>query len=244
MCLIVLINKVHSSFPLIIAANRDEFLDRPTRQAAFWDDAPHILAGKDLRHGGTWMGITTTNRLAALTNYRDLTQLSVEGSSRGLLVRNALEADFDPKDPVRYDGHNLIYGQLDALRYHNNIDGTDRIIEPGIYGLSNHLLDTPWPKVIKAKEDARILLNIANQDLVEGLFSVLRSSERAKDNELPSTGVPLEWERSLSSIFIATKGYGTRCSTVILVDGNGRVTFEERTYAPLALPTVKVSFQI
>lgn len=244
MCLIVVAIGEHPQFPLIIAANRDEFLDRPAAQAAFWDDSPHVLAGKDLRRGGTWLGVTRTERFAALTNYRDLSRPLVNGPSRGELVRNALDADIDLTGSDQYDGFNLIYGPLDALRYHNNIEGTDLMLSSGIHGLSNHVLDTPWPKVIKAKEDVRTALNTAKQDLVEGLFSVLRSSERAKDSELPSTGVPLELERSLSSIFIATKGYGTRCSTVILVDGNGRVMFEERTYAPLALPTVKVSLQI
>ena len=244
MCLIVLAVGEHPQFPLIIAANRDEFLERPTAQAEFWDDASHVLAGKDLRRGGTWLGVTRTKRFAALTNFRDLSRCLVNGPSRGELVRNALDSDIDPTRTAIYDGFNLIYGPLDALRYHNNIDGTDQLLSSGIHGLSNHVLDTPWPKLVSAKAGVATVLNAPSEEIMDRLFSVLSSSERARDQDLPSTGVPLEWERSLSSIFIATNGYGTRCSTVILVDANGTVTFEERTHAPVPLPAVKFSFQV
>ncbi|HQV53137.1 MAG: NRDE family protein [Flavobacteriales bacterium] len=244
MCLIIVAIGEHPEFPLIIAANRDEFFERPARQAEFWNDAPHILAGKDLRRGGTWLGVTRTERFAALTNFRDLSRPIANGPSRGELVRNALDADIDPTSSEQYDGFNLIYGPMDALRYHNNIDGSDLLLSSGIHGLSNHLLDTPWPKVVSAKIAVAAAMDGSTDLLVDRLFSVLGSAERASDSDLPKTGVPLEWERSLSSIFIATNGYGTRCSTVLLVDLHGTVTFEERTHSPVALPAVKFSFKV
>jgi uncharacterized protein with NRDE domain len=206
MCLIALAYKIHPRFPLIVAANRDEFLERPTESAHFWKDAPDILAGRDERAGGTWMGITRKGRFAAITNYRDLRMKTTAGPSRGLLVREALEHGIDPGTTKTYAGFNLIYGTVDGLRYHNNIEGTDEALQPGIHGLSNHFLDTPWPKVVKAKQELEHALS------------------------LPDTGLPLEMERAASSIFIRSAGYGTRCSTVVLMDAEGKVQFEERTW--------------
>ena len=158
MCLIVLAYKAHPRFPLIVAANRDEFLDRPTLPAHFWSDAPDILAGRDERAGGTWLGITRSGRFAALTNYRDLRLPLVKGPSRGGLVRAGLDGSLDPTATGGYEGFNLLYGAVDALRYHTNVNGTDQPLEPGIRGLSNHLLDTPWPKVKRAKAGLTRLL--------------------------------------------------------------------------------------
>lgn len=230
MCLIVLAYKADPGYPLIVAANRDEFLDRPAQAAHFWPDAPELLAGRDLRAGGTWAGITTKGRFAALTNYRDAQRMSTTGPSRGGLVKQALLAGIDPAGTGDYDGFNLLYGPIDALRYHSNLNGADGPLTPGIHGLSNHLLDTPWPKVARAKAMLEGALAAPGGPAPGPLFELLADSRTAPDPELPRTGVPLAVERALSAIRIALPGYGTRCSTVLMVDRAGRVRFIERTH--------------
>lgn len=228
MCLIALAYRTHPRWPLIVAANRDEFKDRPTERAHFWPDAPEVFAGRDLRAGGTWMGITRRGRFAAITNYRDLRIDFPAGPSRGLLVREALEHGIDIRNTKAYAGFNLLYGTMDNLRYHNNIEGRDEAVTPGIHGLSNAFLDTPWPKVVRAKQRLEALLDLPESDLVKGLFALLADDAKAPDDLLPDTGLPLGSERAASSIFIAGEGYGTRCSTVVLVDKLGNVYIEER----------------
>lgn len=228
MCLIAIAYKVHPRYPLIVAANRDEFKERPTERAHFWKGAPDILAGRDLRAGGTWLGITRKGRFAAITNYRDMRRTQPEGPSRGALVREALEHAINPQATGAYAGFNLLYGTVDALRYHNNIDGRDEAITPGVHGLSNAFMDTPWPKVVSAKQRMEALLALPGNELAKGLFTLLSDDAKAPDEQLPDTGLPLELERSASSIFIQSEGYGTRCSTVLLVDRTGHVYFEER----------------
>ena len=231
MCLIVLAYKVHPSFPLIVAANRDEFLDRPTAVAQFWPDASHILAGRDLRAGGTWLGITTGGRFAALTNHRDLRKPQISGPSRGALVRMALETGIEGVDTSVYEGFNLLHGTVDELMYHSNVNGARSMLDPGIHGLSNHLLNTPWPKVERARDRMSALLN-ADAVTPENLFLLLSDTTPATEAELPDTGIGPEWERVLSPIHIRTEHYGTRCSTVLLVDREGVLYFEEKSYAP------------
>lgn len=231
MCLIALAYKAHPEFPLIVAANRDEFLDRPTEPARFWPAEPHVLAGRDRKAGGTWLGVSTSGRFAALTNYRDLRRPPVNGPSRGVLVRQALEPDFRPAATHDYEGFNLLYGPMDALRYHSNIQLADAFLAPGVHGLSNHLLNTPWPKVQRAKARLKELIGTGTPS-VEGLFELLEDDQRAPDDRLPDTGLDTDRERALSAIKITTDGYGTRCSTVVMVDRAGHVTFEERTVHP------------
>lgn len=230
MCLIVLAYKARAEFPLILGANRDEFLDRPAEPAHFWPDAPEIFAGRDKRAGGTWMGITLGGRFAAITNHRNMRVSYPPGPSRGALVREALNGGIDPTATGVYAGFNLIYGPLDALRYHNNIDHRDEPIAPGVHALSNHLLDTPWPKVVKSKAVMNGLLDQPPEAIIEGLFDLLADRTIAPDDQLPDTGMPLEMERAASPAFIHTPNYGTRCSTVLLVDAQGKVYFEERTW--------------
>ncbi len=230
MCLIAIAYKARAELPLIIAANRDEFLARPAQGAHFWEDAPDILAGRDLQAGGTWMGITRTGRFAAITNYRDMRMVPPPGPSRGALVREALEHGINPTITNAYAGFNLLYGKLDALRYHNNIQGLDEALEPGIHGLSNHFLDTPWPKVKRAKQELKQILDLPQDRLVPALFQLLADDHAAADSALPATGLPLPMERAVSSIFIRTPDYGTRCSTVLLVDADGKVYFEEVSF--------------
>lgn len=229
MCLIALAYMAHPRFPLIVAANRDEFMDRPTEPAHWWKDAPGIFAGRDKRAGGTWMGITRRGRFAAITNYRQMQMQFPAGPSRGQLVREALEHDIDPGSTNVYAGFNLIYGTLGQLRYHNNINGEDIALTPGIHGLSNNLLDVPWPKVVKATTQLAHWVQQPDEQLAEGLFTLLSDDTPAPDNQLPNTGLPLEAERAASPILIRTSiGYGTRCSTVLLVNAKDEVFFEER----------------
>ncbi|MBL8002290.1 MAG: NRDE family protein [Flavobacteriales bacterium] len=228
MCLIVLAYRVHPHYPLIVAANRDEFRMRPAAPAHFWDDAPELVAGRDLQAGGTWLGITRSGRFAALTNHRDLRRAPLQGPSRGHLVRQALEGGIDPAATAVFEGFNLLHGPVHALRYHTNITGADEALAPGIHGLSNALLNTPWPKVERAK--VALAQVLAQGPAPAALFDLLADATVAADAQLPDTGLPLEQERAVSSIFIAGAQYGTRCSTVVLVDTEGQVHFEERTH--------------
>jgi len=227
-CLIAFAYKAHPRFPLIVAANRDEFLDREADAAHFWPDRPSILAGRDRRALGTWLGITTQGRFAAITNHRDLRRAAVNGPSRGLLVRDAL-LGHPPADPEPRDGYNLLHGTADELWYRSNISGADSPLAPGVHGLSNALLNTEWPKVVRAKEGLQRVIEADEPD-PERLFELLADPWQAPDGELPDTGLDLPRERALSSIRIDLPGYGTRCSTVLLVDRNGQVRFEERTH--------------
>lgn len=226
MCLIALAYKAHPRYPFVIAANRDEFLDRETAPARFWPEAPHILAGKDLRAGGTWMGVTRSGRFAAITNHRDMRRAPVAGPSRGLLALAALNAD-PPRDGVEREGYNLIYGTYDALRYRCNITDVDVALVPGLHGLSNAVLDTPWPKVTKAVEGLRQALQADELD-TERLFDLLADHALADPGLLPDTGLGLDREHALSAIRIDMPAYGSRCSTVITVNEEGQVYFEER----------------
>jgi uncharacterized protein with NRDE domain len=238
MCLILLSYKYHPDYPLIIAANRDEFYARPTAPASFWKDAPFLLAGKDLRDGGTWLGITRNGRFAALANYREPQAYKVDAPSRGLLVRDYLLGNLSgveylgklQKTANQYNGFNMIFGEVSQLYYFSNRGAIPPLLEPGIHGLSNHLLDTPWPKVMNGKESMqRILSREANPPLAD-LFALLADRSIPEDRLLPDTGIGLAQERLLSSLFIAAPAYGTRSSTVILVNRNSEVTFHERTY--------------
>jgi uncharacterized protein with NRDE domain len=243
MCLIILAYGVHPRFPLILAANRDEFHKRPTLPAHFWTDRPDILAGKDLQGGGTWLGISRQGLFAALTNHRDLRRSRPKGSSRGQLVLNALDPDRRLTDTSGFEGFNLIHGPIDALKYHSNVSGADEMISVGFHGLSNHFLDTPWPKVVSARQ--RIQRIIENGDPgPDALFEVLMDRVVPKDDELPDTGVGLAWERVLAPVFISGDEYGTRCSTVVLVDRTGLVHFEERTHIPGPPMIERFTFQL
>jgi uncharacterized protein with NRDE domain len=231
MCLITLAYQAHPRFPLIVLANRDEFLDRPAQAAHPWPDLPGVVAGRDLRAGGTWLGLHTSGRFAALTNYRDLRRPPVNGPSRGKLVVQALMNELPPNDIQPVDGYNLIHGPIQALRYRSNITGTDEELRPGIHGLSNALLDTPWPKVERSKSAFAAAIASSGPD-PDRLFTVMMDCSMASDDELPDTGLDRERERALSSAFIAMDGYGTRCSTLLMVDHDGQVHFEERSHHP------------
>lgn len=239
MCSIFLACDAHPKYRLILAANRDEFYERATAGAHFWQDAPEILAGRDLIYNGTWLGVTRGGRFSAVTNYRD-PNASTGKASRGNLVGDFLRGKETPREYLRkiretaqnYSGFNLLVGAFDAeIGYFSNRseDGDIKILESGVYGLSNHLLDTPWRKVVRGKTALKNLLEKENF-AVESLFEILLDATRAADADLPQTGIGLEAERVLSPIFIETPVYGTRCSTVLLIEPGGKVSFTERTY--------------
>jgi len=254
MCLILLALESHPSYPLVFLANRDEFYDRPSAPAAFWDDAPHVLAGRDLHAGGTWFGITTTGRIAAVTNYRDPASIQAVAPSRGKLVSDFLLGQDTPADYLNslierahaYNGFNIILGTAQELYWYSNRGDEPRPLEPGIHGLSNHLLDTDWYKVLHGKQAlAEILSSHATPDPAH-FFPLLADPFIPDDVDLPDTGVGLEWERILASLFITSPAYGTRCSMVLLIDSDGHVTFAEKTFNrdPARPSTVHYRFQI
>ena len=232
MCLLVMAYQVDPHYPLIVAANRDEFHERPTAPLHQWQDAPHIIAGRDLQGGGTWMGVTTQGIFAALTNHRDMRRAMVPGRpSRGSLVRKALEGQ-DLGDTSMYEGCNLIHGHWRDLWYHDNVRPTSERLPPGIHGLSNAFLNTPWPKVRSAV--GRIRQLVEHDERSPGpYFDLLALEELAPDHELPSTGLEQEWERKLSAIRIKADGYGTRSSTVLMVERDGTARIWERTFTGL-----------
>ncbi|HVJ49301.1 NRDE family protein [Desulfitobacterium sp.] len=232
MCLILLAYDCHPQYKFVIAANRDEFYKRPTLPANFWPDNPDILAGRDLEQGGTWMGITTAGRFAALTNYRDPFQEKPQAPSRGYLVRDYLNSDLSPESylkdlragRVEYNGFNLLTGTTQTLYYYSNQEKAIRRVEKGFHGLSNSLLDVAWPKVRKGVKALEGCLQEQNIE-VEQLFEIMTDQERPSDSELPHTGVSLELERKLSSLYIVSPDYGTRSTTILLVNHHNRVQF-------------------
>jgi len=235
LCLIVLAWKARADLPLAVAANRDEWRERPTQAAHWWPDHPGLFAGRDLEAGGTWMGITRGGRFAAVTNFRDPSEKRSTARSRGELVSQYLLGRDDP--PVflsrlaprvpDYNGFNLIVGNGESLWYFGSREGEARAIEPGIHGLSNHLLNEPWPKVVRGREAMQEALR--DPDPAPKLFAMLSDSRGAADESLPDTGVGIAWERRLASALITGPEYGTRSSTVLTVNVEGLVRFEERT---------------
>ena len=240
MCVIFFAFKQHSEYPLILLANRDEFYERPTAAAGFWQDAPNIFAGRDLVHGGTWLGITRSGRFAAVTNYRDPS--AAKGKfSRGDLVSDFLKTNESVEDYLRkvqknanaFSGFNLLVGefssQIQTLGYYSNREDKVKILAPGIYGLSNYLLDTPWRKVNKGKAELTEFLQNGELE-IERFFELLNDKSLADDADLPDTGIGFEREKLLSAIFIETPIYGTRSSSVVLVNKANEISLDERNY--------------
>lgn len=241
MCLAVIGWQTHPEYPLIIASNRDEFYARTTRPAAWWGQSVSLLGGRDEEAGGSWLAITRRGRFALLTNVRAPGEKNPHAPSRGGLVVAALQAG----EPLAtwleaqalrarlYNGFNLLAGDaLDdggRLHYYSNRHGDGATtLEPGIYGLSNAALDTPWPKVTRAV--SRFAVEIARRVDPDALLQLLADRTPARDSQLPKTGVPLEWERALSPMHIRANGYGTRASTVLTVRRDGLVQYVERSF--------------
>ncbi len=246
MCLILLAWRAHPGYRLVVAANRDEFFARPAVPAHWWSDAPRLLAGRDLEAGGTWMGMSRDGRFAALTNYRDPSRRRPGAPSRGMLVRDCLTSAEAPLDTLRtiaktsaqYAGFNLFAADAGELAIHESTTGAVRTLAPGIYGLSNHVLDTPWPKVRLARE--RFAAALARLPGEDDFLALLRDDTPAPDHHLPDTGVGPEWERRLSPAFIRGPGYGTRCSTVLTVTDDGAVRLHEWTWDERGEPAGEV----
>ena len=240
MCVIFFAYQVHPDFPLILLANRDEFYNRPTEKARYWDEFPDILAGRDLIGGGTWLGVNKNGRFAAVTNYRD------PGAETGTISRGDLVADFLKSDipaenylkniqkkSYEFSGFNLLVGEINPetneLYYFSNRGGEIKNLKAGIYGLSNHLLDTNWQKVKKGRDAFSLL--IGENNLSNTLFFNLLSDDSfADDKDLPDTGIGYEREKLLSAIFIKTPVYGTRCSTILKFDRDYNMDFDEKVF--------------
>ena len=237
MCLILLSYKSHPSYKLIIGANRDEFYNRPSESAHFWEEFPPMLAGRDSTAGGTWLGITTAGRLGMITNYREIKSLMSDAPSRGHLLVDYLSTDIGAEDYLNnlssaahlYNGFNLLLGDVDNLFHYSNFGTGITKINPGIHGLSNHLLNTPWFKVTKGKKRME---ELKKKELImpEDIFALLRNEELSPDDQLPETGLDYNREKAISSMFINTPDYGTKCSTAITVDYKGNVVFSEKVF--------------
>jgi len=275
MCLIVFAFDDHPDYQLVLGANRDEFYERPTTPARFWKDAPNVLAGRDEKAGGTWMGVTRSGSWAAITNVRNPGSHDPDAPSRGRLVANYLEQEPDPRtyleqvDADAYNGFNLLVGTSDEVWYLSNVDNGVQNVSAGVHGLSNRILNAPWPKVEAARERLRSLSLDAPDDVgpaadggdrpeagdprlpesaddpVAAVLDLLEDREPFPDDALPDTGVGLETERMLSPLFIESDTYGTRSSTVLLVARDGTVTFAEKTFhSGTAEATRRFSFRI
>jgi uncharacterized protein with NRDE domain len=241
MCLIAFAWNAHPAYRLILGANRDEWHDRPAAPAAWWNDHPQILAGRDLKAGGTWMGVTRGGRFAAVTNFRDPADKKSTARSRGELVTAFLLSNATPeaflsktkRQAHEYNGFNLIVGDGNSLAYFGSHTGAIEILDPGVYALSNHTLNEPWPKVTVAKSalDAILRAEMAEDARRLSIYDVLSNDAAAPDDALPDTGVGIKWERVLSSALIVTPEYGTRASTILSVANSGDVWFGERSLA-------------
>jgi uncharacterized protein with NRDE domain len=249
MCLLLIAKKVHPDYKLVICANRDEFYERPSMPANFWNDHPKVLAGKDLKAGGTWLGINREGKLAAITNFRGGLKERNNAPTRGMLTADYLISNQNPVDYLKqiiqkandYNGFNLVVGGVDNLYYLSNREGTIRKLENEIYGLSDGVLDSNWPKVLESKAKFEEVIKkkfISTEDL----FDILSDRSTAEDQLLPNTGIDMIIEKTLSAVFIKTEKYGTRCSTVITVDRNNKTLFIERTFNNISDGYTEVSY--
>jgi uncharacterized protein with NRDE domain len=240
MCLILFALQAHADYPLIVAANRDEFFQRPTAAAEFWHDQPGILAGRDLQAGGTWLGVNRAGVFSAVTNVRNALEPQDRPGSRGELVTQSLSTASDQAlqqmqhTQDRYNGFNLLCGTPEQLHYFSNRnDDLARRLEPGVYGLSNAELDTSWPKVDSAKHDLNTIIETqghSSESLQTALLEMMADDQQAPVEQLPETGIGEEWEALLSSRFILSESYGTRATTVVLYHRSGRIDFLEQGF--------------
>jgi len=245
MCLIIFAHQVSRTYPLLLAANRDEFHERPTTAAGFWPDHPSLLAGRDERLGGTWMGITRDGRFAAVTNFRDPAATAQAPRSRGELPLDYLLGQQSPRDYLRdisrrssqYAGFTLLVGDRQSLwQLSNGLQpgeenhSAPRELGPGIYGLSNASLDTPWPKVVKGKKKLQQLINTEQAANHDTLLELVSDRTLASQDELLAVGMGTDMEQLLSSQFIQSEDYGTRTSTTLWVDRGGTASWRENSY--------------
>jgi len=237
MCLLTFAWKTHPQYKLIFASNRDEFYKRNTAPAQYWDNAPNVLAGKDLEAGGTWMGINKNGRFTALTNYRDIENIKSQAPSRGQLTLDYLQGLEAPQPYLEnifgnidaYNGFNLLAGTPEEIYYLSNYEHKIRKLAPGIYGLSNALLDSDWFKVNRLKTKFTEIIQQADFSS-QTLLDTLQDTTKPNDDQVQQTGLPMDRERMLSSMFIESPTYGTCSSAIVLMDYNHQVSFVERVY--------------
>lgn len=243
MCLIIFAHQQHASYPLLVAANRDEYYQRPTRGAHIWPGSERLLAGKDLTAGGTWLGITASGRFAAITNHRNPAHTPDQPRSRGLLTLDFLRGHMNPLNYLQdlsrsgseYAGFNLLLGDGKELCYYSNVEGAPEQLTPGVYGLSNALLDTPWPKLDKGREQMRELVSDPRLAADEQGHAILA---RVVSDRTPNPGHHFEDENLdpelaslLSAQFISSDQYGTRATTSLLLHNNGNISFGEQNFS-------------
>lgn len=252
MCLLVLAWRVHPRYRLVVAANRDEFHERPTAPLAKWPPPHGILAGRDLKAGGTWMGIDSRRRFAAVTNFREMQRPRRSAPSRGALVPAFLSYPGPTEDYLTsletdapgYSGFNLLMCDTEQLWYASNrLDRFARPLPPGVYGLSNEFLDTPWPKLRRVRQRFEAWLGTKPANAVAELFELLADREPAADGPAQS-GVPPEWERPLSAPFVVHSVYGTRSSSVLLLESSGRAIMAERRFDAAGAQTGETEFHL
>jgi uncharacterized protein with NRDE domain len=240
--------KIHAEYPFLVLANRDEYYERPTKDAHWWNENPNLLAGKDLKAGGTWLGVTKTGKFCALTNYRAPQNFNPNALSRGNIVADYLSQSDSATDYIynqmgnmaSYNDFNLICYEQEQLYYFGSKEGKIKSLSPGIYGLSNALLDSEWPKVVNGKNELQHLLQTGPIS-AEKAFDILGNPAVAPDHELPNTGISLEFERMLSAMHIQVEGYGTRSSNVILYQQNG-IEFYEKNHLNQSLSNFTIEF--
>jgi uncharacterized protein with NRDE domain len=254
MCLLVLAWQAHPRYRLVVAANRDEFHERPTAPLAKWLGPESILAGRDLRANGTWLGLDRRRHFGVITNFRELQRPRPDAPSRGALIPHYLQGDESAAtylgrlalEAPRYSGFNLLLTDGDSLWYASNrAAGFARPLPPGVYGLSNQFLDTPWPKLRRVRQRFDAWLSDPVNASASGLFSLLDDRKTATPGEeLPQTGITPEWERVLSAPFVLNPDYGTRCSTVLLLEPSGAAYLAERRFDPKGAQTGETEFTL
>lgn len=251
MCLLVLAWRAHPRYRLVVAANRDEFHRRPAAALAPWPQ-PAMLAGRDLEAGGTWLGVDPERRFAAVTNYREMVPRPAGAPTRGRLIPGWFAQPTDPEHYVaqlapaapEYAGFNLLLADRASLWYASNREpGFARVLPPGVYGLANHVLDTPWPKLVRVRRGLEQWLAAPDAGPAT-LFALLADREPATDGDLPDTGLAPEWERALSAPFVVRAGYGTRCSTVVVIGHDDSLCIEEHRFGEDGRPTGVASWRL
>ncbi|MDX1515407.1 MAG: NRDE family protein [Woeseiaceae bacterium] len=248
MCLVVVAHRAHADFPLVLAGNRDEFHARPTQDARWWPDRPDVLGGRDLQAGGTWLALHRNGRFAVVTNFRDAVPPVATQQSRGHLITGFLDGSSLPMEFVRdidgqrYGGFNLLVGNGDTLAYLSNRDGACRELSPGIYGVANATLDTPWPKVERSKARLQSLLDAGRLNETS-LLRLLADREKARAHEVESGDLPFTKAHALTAPFIVLPDYGTRSSSVVIRDRDGRTRFTEQRFAPDGTAIGRSDFQ-
>jgi uncharacterized protein with NRDE domain len=254
MCLLVIAWQVHPRYRLVVAANRDEFHERPTEPMALWPPPDDLIAGRDLRAGGTWLGVDRSRRFGIVTNFRELQRPAPGAPSRGNLIPGYLRNPAPVTEYIhnleavaeQYSGFNLLLTDQDSLWYvSNRAPRFAQSLPPGIYGLSNELLDTPWPKLQRVRRRFDPLVKQPDNISGDAVFAILADPTQAGVEEaLPDTGLSREWEQLLSSPFVSNEDYGTRCSTVLMVESSGAFSLTERRFGPQGVPLSDSRFDL